>query len=162
MTSESTRVLPDGIPVFPGSTPVPLTWRGTVTEKGRISIRCDADLVAARREVHAIGGQLGLVNFDLALAATALLELAHNVLEHAGRGEIVLGIVHDGPRQGLSIVAHDDGPGIVDVELAMRDGYSTTGSLGLGLPGVRRLMDEFAITSIVGRGTTVVVRKWVR
>jgi len=134
----------------------------TVTSTASVIIRCDADVVSARQQACAIGEQLGLLRFDLALVATALLELAHNILSHAGRGEILLRIVQDGARRGLSMVARDEGPGIVDIELALRDGYSTTGSLGLGLPGVRRLMDEFAITSVIGCGTTVAVCKWVR
>lgn len=140
----------------------PSTGQAAVTAPVRVMIRCDADVVSARRQACAMGEQLGLLRVDLALVSTALLELAHNILTHAGRGEIVLDVVQDGARRGLSIEARDDGPGIADIELALRDGYSTTGSLGLGLPGVRRLMDEFAITSAVGCGTTVAVCKWVR
>ena len=81
-------------------------------------------------------------------------------MQYARQGEIVLSVV-EGSRRGIQIVARDRGPGIPDLGLAMRDGYSTGGSLGLGLPGARRLMDEFAIDSEVGKGTTVSMRKWL-
>ena len=96
----------------------------------------------------------------MTLIATAISELARNIVQYAQRGEIILSVV-EGSRRGIQIVARDQGPGIPDLELAMRDGYSTGGSLGLGLPGARRLMDEFAIDSEVGKGTTVSMRKWL-
>lgn len=92
--------------------------------------------------------------------ATAVSELARNVVKYAANGEAVIGPVHDGIRTGLQITVQDKGPGIDDVEEALNDHYSTGGTLGLGLPGVRRLMDEFELESAPGRGTRVVVRKW--
>ena len=96
----------------------------------------------------------------MTLIATAISELARNIVQYARQGEIVLSAV-EGSRRGIQIVARDHGPGISDLELAMRDGYSTGGSLGLGLPGARRLMDEFAIDSEVGKGTTISMKKWL-
>jgi serine/threonine-protein kinase RsbT len=77
-------------------------------------------------------------------------------------GEIILRLVENHPKRGVEVVATDDGPGIPDLTLAMQDGYSTSGGLGLGLPGTRRLMDEFEITSDFGKGTRVTVRRWRR
>jgi serine/threonine-protein kinase RsbT len=90
-----------------------------------------------------------------------ILELTRNLLVHAGGGEIWLGHVHEHNRDGIAIEAHDTGPGIPDIDLALRDGYSTAHTLGAGLPGVKRLMDEFSIESTVGVGTCVRVIKWV-
>jgi len=134
----------------------------SVLGEERIAIRCDADILAARARASAIGVKLGFSSLAQAVVATALSELARNILEHAGHGEIRVGIVQKGARRAISIIAHDHGPGIPDIELAMRDGYSTKGGLGLGLPGTKRLMDEFEITSVVGQGTTATVRKWAK
>ena len=92
--------------------------------------------------------------------ATAISELARNIVSYAGQGEIVLRATQNSGSPGVTVIARDDGPGIPSIEQALRDGYSTSGSLGLGLPGVRRLVDEFEIASEVGRGTTVTIRKW--
>lgn len=94
--------------------------------------------------------------------ATAISELARNIVRYAVRGEIILRLVQNDGKKGIEVVANDDGPGIPDVGLAMQDGYSTSGGLGLGLPGTRRLMDDFEITSDFGKGTTVTVRRWRR
>jgi serine/threonine-protein kinase RsbT len=83
-------------------------------------------------------------------------------VSYAQRGELVFSQLQEGPRRGLMVVARDDGPGIPDIELAMRDGFSTGKSLGLGLPGAKRLMDDFEIHSEVGKGTTITMRKWAR
>jgi len=99
---------------------------------------------------------------DVALVAAAISELARNILQFAGRGEMVLTLVNQEGRRGIIISAIDEGPGIPDVAQAMQDGYSTCGGLGLGLPGVKRVMDEFDITSQVGHGTTVTAKKWKR
>ncbi len=106
--------------------------------------------------------ELGFSPTDLTVIATALSELARNIVEYARSGEIILSRVKYGGRCGLVIIARDHGPGIADIERAMQDGYSTGKGLGLGLPGTKRLMDEFEITSSVGQGTTVRVTKWVR
>jgi serine/threonine-protein kinase RsbT len=104
--------------------------------------------------------ELGFSTGDATLIATAISELARNIVSYARKGQITLKIVNGLNRQGVAVVATDDGPGIPDIRQALRDGFSTSGSLGLGLPGVRRLMDEFEITSQPGRGTTVTVKKW--
>lgn len=128
----------------------------------RVQVRSDADVMAARQQAKAMAVAVGFSSFEQAVIATALSELARNIVDHAGEGEIVLGTTDEAGRRGICIVARDDGPGIPDMELALRDGYSTSGGLGLGLPGVRRLMDEFEISSTVGKGTRVSVRKWAK
>jgi serine/threonine-protein kinase RsbT len=127
----------------------------------RVPIQSAADIVAARQEGRALATRFGFAGSDLTVIATAISELARNILEYAKAGEIQLGPAQRGGRTGITIVARDEGPGIHDVSRAMQDGYSTGKGLGLGLPGVRRLMDEFDITSEVGRGTIVIVKKWV-
>jgi len=131
-----------------------------VDDELRIPIASEGDIVLARQRGRNLAGQLGASSAAMTLVATAISELARNIVQYARQGEIVLSVV-EGSRRGIQIVARDQGPGIPDLELAMRDGYSTGGSLGLGLPGARRLMDEFAIDSEVGKGTTVSMRKWL-
>jgi len=94
--------------------------------------------------------------------ATAISEIARNIIQYAGEGEVVLSEVRKEGRSGILIVARDQGPGIANLELAMQDGYSTSGGLGLGLSGARRLVDEFEIVSELGKGTTVTMRKWLQ
>jgi serine/threonine-protein kinase RsbT len=125
-----------------------------------VAINSDQDIVLARQKGRAKAIELGFSSGDATLIATAISELARNIVAYAGKGRITLKVVNGLNRQGISVVASDEGPGIPDVRQALRDGFSTSGSLGLGLPGVRRLMDEFEITSQPGRGTTVVVKKW--
>ncbi|MFB3738695.1 MAG: anti-sigma regulatory factor [Candidatus Velamenicoccus archaeovorus] len=128
----------------------------------RVPIRTDGDILAARQGGRTLGSELGLGDVDLTLLATAISEVARNILAYAGQGEILLGTVeHDG-RRGIVVIARDQGPGIPDIALALQDGYSTSGSLGLGLPGARRLMDEFVIVSSACEGTTVRMTKWGR
>jgi serine/threonine-protein kinase RsbT len=126
----------------------------------RVAINSDQDVVVARQRGRALATELGFASSDATLIATAISELARNIVSYARKGQITLSRVNGESRQGLSIIASDNGPGIPDVFQALRDGFSTSGSLGLGLPGVRRLMDEFQITSQPGRGTTVAVKKW--
>ncbi|MBI2820717.1 MAG: ATP-binding protein [Acidobacteria bacterium] len=104
--------------------------------------------------------KIGFSGTDLTVISTAISEVARNIVEYALPGEIEITIVDAGGRQGIVVVARDEGPGIADVSLALQDGYSTGKGLGLGLPGARRLMDEFEIRSEVGKGTTVVMKKW--
>ncbi len=103
---------------------------------------------------------MGFASSDLAMIATAISELARNILRYARCGEIICRVIEKGGRRGLIVEARDSGPGIADVEMALKDGYSTSGGLGLGLPGARRLMDEFEVTSQSGRGTHVLATKW--
>jgi len=127
-----------------------------------VAVAADIDVVAARRQGRILAEQLGFSASEATLVATAISELARNIVLYAGTGEIVVGRVDGGERFGVVIVARDSGPGITDIKLAISQGYSTSGGLGLGLPGVRRIMDEFEIDSEPGHGTTVRVIKWQR
>ena len=124
-----------------------------------IPIHADADIVAARQAARELATRLGFSRTDLTVIATAVSEVARNIVRFAGVGQIAVELL-DRPRRGVQIVARDTGPGIFDVEQALSDGYSTYHGLGLGLPGARRLMDEFAVVTEVGRGTTVTMTKW--
>lgn len=128
----------------------------------RVSIDRDADIVSARQKGRELASQCGFPVTDLAVIATAISELARNIVRYAMHGEIILRLVEDNGKRGVEVVATDGGPGIPDITRAMQDGYSTSGGLGLGLPGTRRLMDEFEITSDFGKGTVVTVRRWKR
>jgi serine/threonine-protein kinase RsbT len=130
--------------------------------ESRVPINSDSDIVLARQRARAVADEIGFWGTDLVVIATAISELARNIVEYAGHGEIVIEPVQNGTRQGILVIAQDNGPGIADISLAMRPGYSTRQSLGMGLPGAKRLMDEFEIFSEVGRGTTVTLRKWIR
>jgi serine/threonine-protein kinase RsbT len=133
-----------------------------VKDESRVSIQSDLDIVTARQRGRALAQHLGFSDSSLTMIATAISELARNILLYAKKGEMTVGIVEDNGLRGITVVAKDEGPGIRDVDRAMEVGYSTSGSLGLGLPGVRRLMDDFEIVSRPGRGTTVTARKWKR
>jgi serine/threonine-protein kinase RsbT len=124
------------------------------------SIENEFDIVAARRGAKEVANELGFSTVDQVRIATAISELARNVVLYARMGSIVVRPFCEGGQQGLEIVVADKGPGIPNVELAMTDGYSTSGGLGAGLPGARRLMDTFRIDSQLGQGTTITARKW--
>jgi serine/threonine-protein kinase RsbT len=126
----------------------------------RIAIGSDGDLVTARAEGRALAVELGFSRTDATLIATAISEIARNIVVHVGEGEIELRPVYEDARYGLVVVARDRGPGIRDVGAALQHGHAGRGGLGLGLPGARRLMDEFDITSDADQGTTVVMTKW--
>ena len=125
----------------------------------RVPIAFDRDILTARQRGRRLAKESGFLSSDATLIATVISELARNMLRFAGQGEIILRVIENGLTQGIEVVAVE-GPGIPDVFLAVRAGYSTSGGLGLGLAGVRRLMDEFEISSSVGTGTTVTSRKW--
>ena len=131
-----------------------------MTDETRVAIATDADIVVARAEGRSLATRLGFSRTDATLIATAISEVGRNILIHAGSGEIAFEAETAPERAGLQVVARDRGPGIPDVRRAMSDGYATGNGLGLGLPGARRLMDDFAIETEVGRGTTVTMRKW--
>ncbi len=131
-----------------------------LVEEIRVLITMDQDIVGARQQGRALAVKLEFSPGESTLIATAISELARNIVSYARRGEIRIRPAQNGERPGIVIVAWDDGPGIQDIRQAMRDGFSTSGSLGLGLPGVRRLMDDFEIVSEQGKGTTVTVKKW--
>lgn len=127
-----------------------------------VPIRADADVLLARQKARELAKSLKFSSSELTLIATAISEVARNIVTYAKHGEIVLRLVSKGPRRGIRVVAHDQGPGIADVTRAMEDGFSTSSSLGLGLPGSKRLMDDFDIVSALGKGTTVTMTKWER
>jgi serine/threonine-protein kinase RsbT len=127
-----------------------------------VQIRSDVDVVNARQEARSLVSGLRFSSSDLTLIATAISEVARNIVAYAGSGEIVLRIVQRGERRALVVIARDRGPGIPDIERAMQDGYSTSGGLGLGLPGSKRLVDEFNLVSEIGKGTEVTMIKWER
>jgi serine/threonine-protein kinase RsbT len=126
----------------------------------RVAIRSDADLVTARAEARAMAERLGFPRPDPTLIATAISEIARNIVVHAGRGEILLEPFEDRNLYGVVVTATDEGTGIRDLEAALRDDLSGRGGLGLGLPGARRLMDDFDVTSDADSGTKVTMRKW--
>jgi serine/threonine-protein kinase RsbT len=126
----------------------------------QVPIASDSDVVAARQKARMLALRVGFSSADATIVATAISELARNVVLYAVRGEISVSLARRDSRVGITVTARDDGPGIPDVDQAMQDGYSSGGRLGVGLPGVRRLMDEFQISSAVGRGTTVTATKW--
>jgi serine/threonine-protein kinase RsbT len=125
-----------------------------------IPVSSDADMVPARAEGRALAEQLGFSRTDATLIATAISEVGRNILVHAGSGEITLSPLYENGRCGVEVVARDEGPGIADVDGAVRDGFASRGGLGLGLPGAKRLMDEFGIVSRLGAGTTVTMTMW--
>lgn len=130
--------------------------------EARVTIGHEADIVTARQKGRELAARGGFSSTEQTLIATAISEVARNIVEYARRGEIVLNVVERNGKRGLVVVASDSGPGIADLEMAMRDGYSTANSLGMGLPGAKRLMDEFVLQSTPGEGTTVTMKKWTR
>jgi serine/threonine-protein kinase RsbT len=126
-----------------------------------IRITSDVDIVEARKAARTLAAYVGFVGCDLVIITTAVSEIGRNIVEYAGVGEVVLSVVQNSVRRGLQVVGRDEGPGIADINQAVQDGYSTSRGLGLGLPGSRRLVDEFHIDSKVGLGTTVTLRKWL-
>jgi serine/threonine-protein kinase RsbT len=128
----------------------------------RVEIGGEADIVTARQKGRELAASRGLSMTEQTLVATAISEVARNIVVYARRGEVVLAGVEDRGRRGVLVIARDEGPGIANPELAMRDGYTTGNSLGMGLPGAKRLMDDFELSSTVGKGTTITMRKWGR
>ena len=125
-------------------------------------IKSAADIVVARQKGRALAIQLGFAGSDPTVIATAISEVARNIVNHAQHGEIVLSGVHENSRNGIQVIASDQGPGISDIDRAMQYGYSSSRGMGVGLPGAKWLMDEFDIESQLGKGTRVTMRKWVR
>jgi serine/threonine-protein kinase RsbT len=131
-----------------------------VADSVRVAIASDADVVTARQAAREMGAGLGFSSTDLTLLATAISEVARNITTYAGTGEVAVRVLDERGREGIEVVASDAGPGIDDVELALQDGYTTGNGLGLGLPGARRLVDEFHIDTAPGAGTRVRLVKW--
>lgn len=125
-----------------------------------VDIASDTDMVPARAQARALALRLGFSRTDATLIATAISEVARNIIVHAGTGRIVMQPRYEHERFGLMVIATDQGPGIHDVDGILQPGYVSPNGLGLGLPGTRRLMDEFELSSEVGRGTTVKMVKW--
>ncbi len=134
----------------------------TVPLKSCIKINHEWDIVEARQQGRDIARNLGFGTVDQARITTAISELARNIYLYAGRGELRFEVIELVNQKGICLSAIDDGPGIKDISLAMQDGYTTSGGLGTGLPGVKRLMDEFDVKSEVGKGTNIKTIKWVR
>lgn len=127
----------------------------------KVRVAADQDMLPVRAEGRALADRLGFSRTDATLIATAISEIARNIIVHAGSGEVTLTPLYEEERAGIAVVACDSGPGIRDVEAALEDGSSGINrGTGLGLPGARRLMDEFEITSRPGEGTTVTMKKW--
>lgn len=126
-----------------------------------VPITTDADVVAARQRGREIAARAGFSGTDLTVIATAISEITRNVIKFAQRGQVAIRLVTDNERTGVTVIVRDVGPGIPDVSRALEDGYSTYGGLGLGLPGSRRLMDEFDVASEIDKGTTVTMTKWL-
>ncbi len=123
-------------------------------------IRSDLDIVIARTMARDMARTLGFSAIDQARIATAVSELARNIYLYAGTGTVTVREVEKLGRKGIEIVCEDQGPGIPDIDLVMQDGYTTSRGMGMGLPGAKRLMDDFTIQSQVGVGTKIVLRKW--
>jgi serine/threonine-protein kinase RsbT len=134
-----------------------------VEAESRIAIESDADVVTARQRARQLAGEVELSSTDQTLLATAISEVARNITTYATRGEVELSVVSDdNGRAGIKVIARDQGPGIENLELALQDGYTSGGGLGLGLPGARRLVDDFHIETAPGQGTTVTLVMWAR
>lgn len=131
-----------------------------MAKKSRVEISCSTDIINARKRGRSLAQRLGFSGSQSTLITAAISEVARNIVDHARNGEIILAGARNGSRNGIRIVARDEGPGIPDVALAMQYGYSSCKGLGVGLPGARRLMDDFNIESAVGKGTTVTMTKW--
>lgn len=122
----------------------------------------DPDIVVTRQNGRQLAQEMGFTPVEATMIATAISEVARNILLYAGTGEVLIEAAEQDGRRGLRIVARDEGPGITDTAQALQDGFSTGAGLGLGLPGARRLMDELDLASTPGQGTTVTMARWVR
>lgn len=132
----------------------------TIVESHEMPIDSEDDIILVRRKVRDLAQTCGFDVFATSAVTTAASELARNIWVHAGRGIACIEKLSDDDRFGVRVVFKDEGPGIADVERVLAGGFSTAKSMGLGVSGSRRLVDEFAIESIVGRGTTVTFVKW--
>jgi serine/threonine-protein kinase RsbT len=131
-------------------------------EQVKVPVTSDADILLARQRARELASEAGFTAVESTFITTAVSELGSNILQHAGEGEVSIKLVQHEDGTVLIVVARDNGPGIPNVDRALKDGFSTSGGLGLGLPGVRRLMDEFEVVSHQNYGTTVIAKKWAR
>lgn len=129
---------------------------------GKVTIDKESDIIVVRKIVREAAAKLNFSITDITRIVTAASELARNVFLYAGSGIMKWRALDANPNVGMELIFEDHGPGIDDLEQVMRKGYSTSGGLGLGLPGSRRLMDEMEITSQAGKGTTIIIKKWRR
>jgi serine/threonine-protein kinase RsbT len=127
----------------------------------RMAIESVADIIAARQKGRFLAVEMGFEGSDVTLIAAAISEVSRNIVEHAGKGEIIFRNVQKGVKHGICVIAHDQGPGIADLARAMEYGYSTGRGMGVGLPGAKWMMDEFEIESKPGEGTSITMNKWV-
>ncbi|QUW23719.1 anti-sigma regulatory factor [Sporosarcina sp. Marseille-Q4063] len=130
--------------------------------RSSVDIYTEWDIVAARQLGRNEAKSIGFGTVDQARITTAISELARNIYLYAGKGNIKIERIYENNQYGITIIASDEGPGIADLRKVMNDGYSTSGGLGAGMPGVRRLMDEFNVQSEQGIGTTITAVKWLR
>lgn len=130
--------------------------------RSTVDIYTEWDIVAARQLGREKAKEIGFGTVDQARITTAISELARNIYLYAGEGKIEINRITENDKNGISIIASDEGPGIADLRRVMNDGYTTSGGLGAGMPGVRRLMDDFNLQSELGVGTTITVVKWLR
>jgi serine/threonine-protein kinase RsbT len=137
-----------------------MTAPPVVTREARFQLKTDVDVVVARRGVRDWAAGLGLTMLDLTKVVTAASELARNAIVHGGGGQMCLQVVKQAERQGLRVTFRDNGPGIPEIELAMKDGYSTGDGMGIGLPGAKRLVNEFDLSSNPSEGTVVTIVRW--
>jgi serine/threonine-protein kinase RsbT len=137
-----------------------LSSNGSNTEAWDFRIDKEADIVAVRQRVRELAKEHGFDQFAVAALTTAASELSRNVWVHAKKGAARISVLHNGKKIGLELEFVDQGPGIANLERALAGGFSTAQSLGLGLSGTKRLVDEFNIDTEIGRGTKVVIRKW--
>ena len=127
----------------------------------RIPVRNESSIAWSIMEARKTATAIGFGDSICQMIATAVSELANNIIKYAGHGEILMDRIVDGSREGMQVIARDKGPGMVDIQKAMEDHYSTGNTLGLGLPGVKRMMDDIELTSEPEKGTTVTIRKWL-
>ena len=137
-----------------------MTQSGTVQKTETVPIQSSSDVVVVRQRVRAWATELKFSLVEQTKIVTAASELGRNTLEHGGGGSLELAILVNGARRGIRLSFSDHGPGIPDVALALRDGYTTGAGMGLGLGGSKRLMNEFEIRTAPGKGTTVIVIRW--
>ncbi|MCM3121866.1 MULTISPECIES: anti-sigma regulatory factor [Bacillaceae] len=133
-----------------------------MTESFVININNEFDIVLARQKGREVSKELQFGGVDQARITTAISELARNIYLYAGSGQITIQVLNENGRKGIQITAADNGPGINDIRMVLQDGFSTSGGLGAGLPGVKRLMDSFDIDSMPGSGTKITITKWAR
>ncbi len=133
----------------------------TQAKRNWIQVRSEADTIRAIMETKITAHRLGFDDYRCQIIATAVSELVQNILKYAGSGEVIIVPLTQERRTGIEITVKDRGPGIADLDQAMQDDFSSSGTLGLGLPGVKRLMDEFEINSQVNVGTQVVIKQWL-